>query len=71
MSIPCSCGGVTRVVETRRSPCGVRRRRECRACLRRFTTFELTDERLQELRRRAALWDEVVRRSNDAARAAG
>jgi transcriptional regulator NrdR family protein len=67
----CPCGARTKVLETRPSPLGVRRRRQCEECGERFPTYEMTAERLEELRRRAALWDEVVRRSHDSQRDAG
>jgi hypothetical protein len=35
------CQAKTKVLETRHSPHGTRRRRACRACEHRFTTFEL------------------------------
>lgn len=44
------CNGRTRVLETRESPHGTRRRRECRSCGRRFTTFEAVVARVFEQR---------------------
>ena len=41
---PCpECGGQARVVDSRASSYGVRRRRECVACGARFTTYERSD----------------------------
>lgn len=34
------CSGTTRVTDKRDSPSGVRRRRECKKCKKRFTTYE-------------------------------
>ncbi len=34
------CGGKTKVTDKRRSPRGIRRRRECLKCKKRFTTYE-------------------------------
>ncbi|MBW6442574.1 transcriptional regulator NrdR [Patescibacteria group bacterium] len=34
------CGGNTRVIDKRKSPGGIRRRRECLNCKKRFTTYE-------------------------------
>ena len=40
-----NCGAGTRVIDSRslRNGTIIRRRRECRKCLRRFTTYEFTD----------------------------
>jgi transcriptional regulator NrdR family protein len=37
----CACGGASLVVETRRTPGGLRRRRSCRQCGARWTTYEV------------------------------
>lgn len=34
------CGGPSKVTDKRKSPEGIRRRRECRRCRKRFTTYE-------------------------------
>ncbi len=34
------CSNKTRVIDKRKSPVGIRRRRECRRCKKRFTTYE-------------------------------
>jgi transcriptional regulator NrdR family protein len=43
----------SKVVETRKSPHGIRRRRECLACGQRYTTFETRVVQTIELRARA------------------
>ena len=42
----CACGGRTRVRESRQTISRVRRRRECRKCGDRFTTYECKDNEL-------------------------
>jgi transcriptional regulator NrdR family protein len=37
----CACGGASLVVETRKTPGGLRRRRSCRECGARWTTYEV------------------------------
>jgi hypothetical protein len=44
------CQRRTRVLETRESPHGTRRRRQCRSCGHRFTTFEAVVTRVLEQR---------------------
>ena len=49
------CGsGLTRVIDSRPTPYGVRRRRECESCEGRFTTYELTPPRRTVEREKAA-----------------
>ena len=49
-SFRCSCGGDTKVYDSRPLDTnqGIRRRRECMSCLRRFTTLEFAVIDLQE-----------------------
>ncbi len=49
-----SCSGITRVLESRRAEAGAatRRRRECPACRRRFTTFERREREPLFIRKR-------------------
>jgi transcriptional regulator NrdR family protein len=37
----CACGGDSAVIETRKTPGGLRRRRSCRECGARWTTYEV------------------------------
>jgi transcriptional regulator NrdR family protein len=53
--MPCpQCGGKTRTVDSRTSDSNVRRRRQCKDCGHRFSTRELEDGSLQQLRERIA-----------------
>jgi transcriptional regulator NrdR family protein len=47
-----NCKGKSKVLETRESAHGIRRRRECRFCGRRFTTFEAEVVQIVEQRAR-------------------
>jgi transcriptional regulator NrdR family protein len=53
--MPCpQCGGNTRTLDSRTSAVHVRRRRQCKDCSHRFSTRELEDGALQQLRERIA-----------------
>ncbi len=67
--MPCpQCSGKTRTVESRIGEAAVRRRRQCKECGHRFSTRELEDGALKQLRERitgllaenAQLRDQVV-----------
>jgi transcriptional regulator NrdR family protein len=51
--MPCpSCGKPTRVVDSRRQEETCYRRRECKACKKRFSTQEISNETIKALKKR-------------------
>lgn len=48
------CGyGKSMVVDSRACADGIRRRRECDQCMKRFTTYEFTDAMVRKIKERA------------------
>lgn len=52
-----NCEGPTKVIDTRKGETSIRRRRECKVCRHRFTTYEIRATYLKTL---AGIFDEKI-----------
>jgi hypothetical protein len=55
-----TCGGATRVIDSRKAARQIRRRRECKECGKRFTTIEMHRGEAEALQQLKAWWLEIV-----------
>jgi transcriptional regulator NrdR family protein len=57
---PCSCGGPTQVIDSRGAGESLRRRRKCKRCGAKVTTYEVPADRAQEILTAINEWDGPV-----------